>query len=76
MSVHCFVCLSIKPLLIEILKYATFEKDNQKFILGIEIDGYRYHSSKEQKYNDLIRQNFIESKGYAIIKILEIRWKK
>ncbi len=54
---------------------ALFDTNNENFILGIEIDGYRYHSSKEQKYNDLIRQNFIESKGYPIMRIPEIRWK-
>lgn len=54
---------------------ALFDANNEKFILGIEIDGYRYHSSSEQKYNDLIRQNFIESKGYPILRIPEIRWK-
>lgn len=54
---------------------ALFDKSNERFILGIEIDGYRYHSSNEQKYHDLIRQNFIESKGYSILRIPEIRWK-
>ena len=48
---------------------ALFDKSNERFILGIEIDGYRYHSSNEQKYHDLIRQNFIESKGYSILRM-------
>jgi very-short-patch-repair endonuclease len=28
-----------------------------------------------QKYNDIVRQDFIEAKGYKLIRISEILWK-
>ncbi|MGL4183992.1 MAG: AAA domain-containing protein [Metamycoplasmataceae bacterium] len=54
---------------------ALINKINGKFILGIEVDGFRYHSSANQKYNDIVRQDFIEAKGYKLIRISELLWK-
>ena len=54
---------------------ALLDQNTNKYLLGLEIDGYRYHSSATQKYNDLVRQNFIEAKGYKIIRIPELLWK-
>lgn len=54
---------------------AILDKRSKKFIVGIEIDGLRYHSQALKRYNDLVRQNFIEAKGYSIIRISEALWK-
>ena len=54
---------------------ALIDSLSGKFILGIEVDGFKYHSSPTQKYNDIIRQDFIEAKGYKLIRISEILWK-
>ena len=51
---------------------ALLDLTTNKYLLGIEIDGLRYHSTTKQKYHDLVRQNFIESKGYKIIRIPEL----
>lgn len=53
---------------------AILNAKNKAFILGIEIDGYKYHSTPYQRYNDFLRQSFIESKGYHLIRIPEIKW--
>ena len=54
---------------------ALIDAINDKFVLGIEVDGFLYHSSIRQRYNDLVRQNFIEAKGYRLIRISELLWK-
>jgi very-short-patch-repair endonuclease len=41
-------------------------------MLGIEVDGYRYHSGFEKMIKDIERQKFIEAKGYPIYRITEI----
>ncbi|MCP4336847.1 MAG: hypothetical protein GY679_03295 [Mycoplasma sp.] len=48
-----------------------------KFLLGIEVDGYRYHGGQGfNKYlEDFSRQEFLENKGYKIFRIKEIDWK-
>ncbi|MGL5590838.1 MAG: AAA domain-containing protein [Metamycoplasmataceae bacterium] len=54
---------------------ALINRQSGRFLIGIEVDGLRYHSTTNQKYNDIIRQDFIESKGYKIIRISEMLWK-
>lgn len=54
---------------------ALIDKLTNKYLLGIEVDGFKYHSTLRQRYNDLVRQNFIESKGYKILRISELLWK-
>lgn len=54
---------------------AIIDKISQKFLVGIEIDSFKYYPSLIQKYDDIIRQNFIESKGYKLIIISELLWK-
>ena len=53
---------------------ALLDKETNKFLLGIEVDGFKYHSSFEQKSRDKERQDYIESKGYKIIRISEFEW--
>ncbi len=54
---------------------AFIDPQTNKYLLGIEVDGFLYHSTIRQRYNDLVRQNFIEAKGYKLIRISEILWK-
>lgn len=50
------------------------ERDN-KFILGVEVDGYKYHSGYEKIMKDIERQRFLELKNYPIYRITELNWK-
>lgn len=54
---------------------AICDKNTDKYLLGIEVDGWKYHSSPSKKYHDIVRQDFLESKGYKILRIPEIVWK-
>lgn len=54
---------------------ALLDRNTHKFLLGIEVDGWKYHSSPSQRYNDLVRENFIKAKGYDLIRIPELIWK-
>ena len=54
---------------------ALVDKISGKFMLGIEVDGFKWHSTAIQKYNDIVRQDFIEAKGYKLIRISEVLWK-
>ena len=49
--------------------------ENNEFILGIEVDGYKYHKGYEKYLKDYSRQDFLEQKGYKIFRIKEIDWK-
>ncbi|GAA5414778.1 AAA domain-containing protein [Ureaplasma ceti] len=53
---------------------AFLDAKSQAFLLGIEVDGLRYHSSADQKYNDVSRQQYLESKGMRIFRISEKDW--
>gem|GEM_PF-1033627 len=48
--------------------------ENDNYILGIEVDGYKYHSTIDKYLKDLSRENFIKSKGYDITRIKDINW--
>lgn len=56
------------------IDFALVEVGTEKFLLGIEVDGWGYHSTPRQIYNDTIRQQFIESKGYKLLRIPEMMW--
>lgn len=56
------------------IDFALLEEGTRKFLLGIEVDGWKYHSRPHQIYNDTIRQQFIESKGYKLLRIPEMMW--
>lgn len=47
----------------------------EKVLLGIEVDGFNYHSSKLKMLEDYERQLFLESRGYPIFRVLEFEWK-
>lgn len=49
--------------------------DFDRVILGIEVDGWKYHSGKIKKLEDIERQYFLEARGYRIFRVLEHEWK-
>ena len=54
---------------------ALMDSDTNKFLLGIEVDGYKYNSEFVEMTKDIERQRFIEAKGYPIYRVLELTWK-
>jgi len=46
--------------------------ENNNYILGIEVDGYHYHSTTDQYLSDLSREKFIKTKGYDLVRIKDI----
>ena len=48
--------------------------DESKFALGIECDGAAYHSSRSARDRDRIRQEILESRGWAIHRIWSTDW--
>lgn len=54
---------------------AVYSIKNKEVVLGIEVDGWRYHCDIKQRLEDLDRQNFLEDLGYNMFRITEIEWK-
>ncbi|MBO6095122.1 DUF559 domain-containing protein [bacterium] len=57
------------------IDFAFINEENNKFILGLEVDGFKYHFGPKKTYYDLLRQQLLEQKGYPIIRISEYNWK-
>ena len=56
---------------------AIVDPNNEnKYILGIECDGATFHSSKSVKERDVMRQKFLEGKGWVIERIWSRNWWK
>ncbi|MBU3188961.1 DUF4011 domain-containing protein [Clostridium bowmanii] len=53
---------------------AVYDKENSKYILGIECDGAAYHSSKSARERDIFRRRYLESRGWNIIRIWSKDW--
>ena len=55
---------------------AFIDKTTNEYILGVEVDGYKYHKGQGYKkyLEDYDRQAFLEDKGYDIYRITEINW--
>ncbi|WP_027119940.1 AAA domain-containing protein [[Mycoplasma] testudinis] len=53
---------------------AIYDKNNDQFILGIECDGLTYHSKTEDVQRDFFRQQYLESCGWKIYRILSTNW--
>ncbi|UEL47185.1 AAA domain-containing protein [Terrisporobacter hibernicus] len=51
-----------------------YDRNNSKYILGIECDGAAYHSSKEARERDIHRQRYLESRGWKIVRIWSKDW--
>ena len=48
--------------------------DPGRYVVGIECDGATYHSGKSAKERDVMRQRFLEDKGWRILRIWSRRW--
>ncbi len=48
--------------------------DETRYILGIECDGATFHSAKSVKERDVMRQMFLEGKGWKIERIWSRNW--
>lgn len=48
--------------------------DPERYILGIECDGAMYHSSRDARERDVYRQEFLESRGWTILRIWSRNW--
>ncbi|MDY0294728.1 MAG: AAA domain-containing protein [Acholeplasmataceae bacterium] len=57
-----------------LIDFAIYDKENEKFILGIECDGYRWHSRPEDRERDFYRQQYLESRGWNIHRIISTNW--
>ena len=49
-------------------------KDSSKYILGVECDGAMFHSGKSVRERDVMRQKFLERKGWKIDRIWSKNW--
>ena len=50
--------------------------DPRRYVIGIECDGATFHSAKSVKERDVMRQKFLESKGWKIERIWSRNWWK
>ena len=48
--------------------------DSSRYILGIECDGATFHSTKSVKERDVMRQRFLENKGWYIERVWSSNW--
>ena len=51
-------------------------KDPSKYILGVECDGAMFHSGKSVRERDVMRQKFLERRGWNIDRIWSRNWWK
>lgn len=51
-----------------------YNEVENKYVLGIECDGAIYHSSKSARERDIYRQNYLEGRGWNIIRIWSPDW--
>lgn len=68
-EVHCQIGVSGYK-----IDLAIYDRNKDKYILGIECDGATYHSSKSARERDIHRQRYLESIGWNIIRIWSKHW--
>lgn len=49
-------------------------RDENRFLLGIECDGATFHSAKSVRERDVMRQRFLEERGWKIERIWSRNW--
>ncbi len=56
---------------------ALIEKETKKYKIGFELDTYEYHEKNgfDKYLQDISRHEYIQSKGYKVYRIKEIKWK-
>lgn len=55
---------------------AILNPETNQYILGIECDGYDYHSSNNIKERDILRKSFLKSHKWNIYNVWSILWYK
>ncbi len=55
---------------------AVISKNSNDFLLGIECDGAKYHSSKSARDRDRLKQDVLENLGWVIYRIWSVDWYK
>lgn len=48
--------------------------DERRYVLGIECDGATFHSARSVRERDIMRQQFLEGKGWSIERVWSRRW--
>jgi Superfamily I DNA and RNA helicases and helicase subunits len=48
--------------------------DPSRYIMGIECDGAMFHSAKSTRERDVLRQEFLENRGWVIERIWSTNW--
>ena len=48
--------------------------DENRYVLGIECDGASFHSARSVRERDIMRQQFLEGKGWTIERVWSRRW--
>lgn len=48
--------------------------DENRYILGVECDGATFHSSRSVRERDIMRQKFLEGKGWTIERVWSRNW--
>ena len=48
--------------------------DENRYVLGIECDGASFHSARSVRERDVMRQQFLEGKGWSIERVWSRRW--
>lgn len=48
--------------------------DENRYVLGIECDGASFHSARSVRERDVMRQRFLEGKGWEIERVWSSRW--
>jgi very-short-patch-repair endonuclease len=51
-----------------------YDRVKEQYIAGIECDGMTYHSSQKAVENDFYRQQYLESRGWRILRIWSTNW--
>ncbi len=49
-------------------------QDSSRYILGIECDGAKYHSSQSARDRDVFRQKFLERRGWVLYRVWSTKW--
>ena len=49
-------------------------KNPNKYVLAIECDGATFHSARSSRERDLVRQRFLESRGWKVDRIWSRNW--
>lgn len=55
---------------------AVYDEETEQYVLGIECDGATFHSSKSARERDIHRQQYLENRGWTILRVWSRTWWK